>query len=284
MRNLFISAVASLALGTGTAFALGAEGHEGSIVDVAFSFEGPFGTYDEAQLRRGFQVFNEVCASCHGMKYVPIRSLGDEGGPAIPADQLRDYAATLSIIDKESGEERPRIPADMFPTVVGDGMGPDLSVIAKGRAGFHGPYGLGINQLLKGMGGAEYIYSVLVGYEEAPACAPDDAEGYYNVAFTAGGVPDACKDAKGVSTVAGTWIAMPQMITDDVVTYADGTPASAHQVAEDISAFLMWAAEPKLAARKQAGFIAVLMLTLLSVLLYFSNKQLWAPHKGKKTA
>lgn len=280
MRNLLISAIASLALGTGAALA--ATG--GHIEDVAFSFEGPFGTYDEAQLRRGFQVFNEVCSACHGMQYVPIRSLGDEGGPAIPADELRDYAATLSIIDKESGEERPRIPADMFPTVVGDGMGPDLSVIAKGRAGFHGPYGLGINQLLKGMGGSEYIYSILTGYEEVPACAPADVEGYYNVAFTAGAVPDECKDPNGVSTVAGTWFAMPQMITDDVVTYADGTAASAHQVAEDISAFLMWAAEPKLMARKKAGLIAILMLSLLAVTLYFSNKQLWAPYKGKKNA
>ena len=280
MRTLFISAIASLALGTGAAFA--ATG--GHIEDVAFSFEGPFGTYDEAQLRRGFQAYNEVCSSCHGMQYVPIRSLGDKGGPAIPGDELRAFAATLSIIDKETGEERPRIPADMFPTVVGDGMGPDLSVIAKGRAGFHGPYGLGINQLLKGMGGAEYIYSVLVGYEEAPACAPDDFDGYYNTAFTAGGVPDTCKDAGGVSTVPGTWIAMPQMITDDAVTYADGTPASAHQIAEDVSAFLMWAAEPKMMARKKAGFIAILLLSLLSITLYFSNKQLWAPYKGKKTA
>jgi ubiquinol-cytochrome c reductase cytochrome c1 subunit len=280
MRNLFISAVASLALGTGAALA--AEG--GHIEDVAFSFEGPFGTYDQAQLRRGFQVYNEVCAACHGMQYVPIRSLGDAGGPAIAADELRAFAGTLSIIDKDNGEERPRIPSDMFPTVVGDGMGPDLSVIAKGRAGFHGPYGSGMNQLFRGLGGAEYIYSLLVGYEEPPACAPEDFDGFYNTAFSAGGVPDACKDEDGISTVAGTWIAMPQMIVDDIVTYADGTPADAHQVAEDISAFLMWAAEPKMMARKKAGAIAVLMLTILSVLLYLTNKQLWAPIKGRETA
>jgi ubiquinol-cytochrome c reductase cytochrome c1 subunit len=280
MRNLFISAVASLALGTGAALA--AEG--GHIEDVAFSFEGPFGTYDQAQLRRGFQVYNEVCAACHGMQYVPIRSLGDAGGPAIAADELRAFAGTLSIIDKDNGEERPRIPSDMFPTVAGDGMGPDLSVIAKGRAGFHGPYGSGMNQLFRGLGGAEYIYSLLVGYEEPPACAPEDFDGFYNTAFSAGGVPDACKDEDGISTVAGTWIAMPQMIVDDIVTYADGTPADAHQVAEDISAFLMWAAEPKMMARKKAGAIAVLMLTILSVLLYLTNKQLWAPIKGRETA
>ncbi|WP_372840984.1 cytochrome c1 [Phaeovulum sp.] len=280
MRNLFISAIASLALGTGAAFA--SEG--GHVEDVDFSFEGPFGTYDQAQLQRGFQVYNEVCSACHGMQFVPIRSLSEVGGPSLPEDQVRAYAADLTIIDEDTGEERPRIAADMFPTVTGDGMGPDLSVIAKGRAGFHGPYGLGINQLLKGMGGAEYIYSILVGYEEAPACAPADFDGYYNVTFTSGAVPDECKDENGVSTVPGTWFAMPQMIFDDVVEYADGTPASAHQVAEDISAFLMWTAEPKMMARKKAGLIAILLLSLLSVTLYYSNKQLWAPHKGKKSA
>lgn len=280
MRKLLISAVASLALGAGAAFA--ATG--GHIEDVAFSFEGPFGTYDQAQLRRGFQVFNEVCSACHGMQYVPIRTLSDAGGPSLPGDEMRAFAATLTTIDKETGEERPRGPADMFPTVTGDGMGPDLSVMAKARAGFHGPYGLGINQLLKGMGGAEYIYSILTGYHEVPECAPADFDGYYNVAFTAGAVPDECKDANGVSTVAGTWFAMPQMIFDDMVEYADGTPASAHQQAEDISAFLMWAAEPKMMARKKAGLIAILMLSLLSITLYYSNKALWAPHKGKKAA
>lgn len=280
MRKLLISAVASLALGTGAALA--ASG--GHIEDVAFSFEGPLGTYDQAQLRRGLQVFNEVCSGCHGMQYVPIRTLSDEGGPAIPGDEMRAFAATLTTIDKETGEERPRTPSDMFPTVVGDGMGPDLSVMAKARAGFHGPYGLGINQLLKGMGGAEFIYSILTGYDEVPACAPADFDGYYNVAFTAGAVPDECKDEDGLSTVAGTWFAMPQMIFDDMVEYTDGTPATAHQQAEDISAFLMWAAEPKLMARKKAGLIAILMLSLLTITLYFSNKALWAPHKGKKTA
>ena len=280
MRKLLISAVASLALGTGAALA--ATG--GHIEDVDFSFEGPLGTYDQAQLRRGFQVYNEVCSACHGMQFVPIRSLADVGGPALPGDDVRAYAATMTIIDKETGEERPRKETDMFPTVVGDGMGPDLSVMAKARAGFHGPYGLGINQLLKGMGGSEYIYSILTGYDEVPACAPADFDGYYNVAFTAGAVPDECKDEAGHSTVAGTWFAMPQMIFDDMVEYADGTPATAHQQAEDISAFLMWAAEPKLMARKKAGLIAILMLTLLSITLYYSNKALWAPHKGKKTA
>jgi ubiquinol-cytochrome c reductase cytochrome c1 subunit len=280
MRNLLISAIASLALGTGAALA--AEG--GHIEDIAFSFEGPFGTYDQAQLRRGLQVYTEVCSACHGMTYVPIRSLGDAGGLALPADEVRAYAADLSIFDAELDADRPRVPADMFPTVAGDGMGPDLSVIAKGRAGFHGPYGTGLSQLFNGMGGAEYIYSILLGYEEAPACAPGDFPGYYNVAFTAGGVPDTCKDANGVSTVPGTWIAMPQMVSDDLVSYADGTPATAHQIGEDISAFLMWAAEPKMMARKKAGFIAILMLSLLSVLLYLSNKQLWAPHKGKTSA
>ncbi|MFB2594767.1 cytochrome c1 [Paracoccus sp. p4-l81] len=280
MRKTLLAAAAVLLTGTGVALAAGAHTE---IHDVNFSFEGPFGKFDQHQLQRGLQVYTEVCSACHGMQFVPLRSLSDPNGPGLPEDQVRAYAANLTIMDAETGEERPRAPTDMFPFVADvDGTGPDLSVIAKARAGFHGPYGTGIAQFFKGIGGPEYLYSLLTGYHENPACAPDGVDGfYYNVAFAAGSVPDSCKDEHGVSTVPGSWIAMPPPVSDDIVTYADGTPATAHQIAEDISAFLMWTAEPKMMDRKQVGFVSVVFLALLTTLLYLTNKRLWAPHKRR---
>ena len=278
-RKIAISAVSALALTTGAAFAAGGGGH---VEDFAFSFEGPFGTFEEHQLQRGLQVFTEVCSACHGLKFVPIRSLADEGGPHLPEDQVRAYAKQFTVVDKETGADREAVPADKFPANTGAGA-PDLSLMAKARAGFHGPYGSGINQLMRGIGGPEYIFSILTGYEENPACAPDGIDGYYyNKAFANGGVPDSCKDEHGVSTVAGSWIAMPPPLADDQVTYQDGTKASLHQMSEDAAAFLMWTAEPQMMARKDAGFKAVIFLIVLASLLYLTNKRLWSRVKGPK--
>ena len=260
-RKIAISAVSALVLSSGAALAAGGETH---VEDIAFSFEGPFGTYDEHQLQRGLQVFTEVCAGCHGLKFVPIRTLADEGGPHLPADQVRAYAKNYTVIDKETGEEREAKDSDNFPANTGAGA-PDLSLMAKGRAGFSGPYGLGINQMFRGMGGPEHIYSILTGYtgeekEEAGTTF------YANTAFPGG------------------WIAMGPPLSDDQVTYADGHPATVHHMSEDVSAFLMWAAEPHMMARKQTGFVAVIFLVLLTSLLYLTNKRLWAGIKGKKHA
>lgn len=283
LRKIALSTVSVLVLATGSALA--ATGAQTALVDKAFAHEGPFGKFDQMQLQRGLQVFTEVCSACHGLKYVPVRTLADPGGPQLPADQVRAYAAGLDSVVLPDGTERPREWTDMFPIRVGDGMGPDLSLMAKGRAGFHGPYGTGMSQLFNGMGGPEYIYSILTHFEDNPECAPEGIDGYYyNSAFPNGAVPDSCKDEHGISTVPGTWIAMPQPLMDDLVTYADGTAATLDQMSEDVSSFLMWAAEPKLMARKQAGFIAVGFLVILSVLLFLTNKQLWAGMKGKKTA
>ncbi|MEX1662897.1 cytochrome c1 [uncultured Thioclava sp.] len=264
MKNFLISAISALSIGAAglvAAPALAAEG--GSHVEnVAFSFEGPFGTYDQQQLRRGFQVYREVCSACHGLKYVAYRTLADADGLGMNPAWVRAYAAEHTVIDKETGEERPAKETDHFPTVTGEGMGPDLSMMAKARAGFHGPYGLGINQFLKGMGGPEYIYSVLTGYNGEEK---EEAGSYFY----------------GNHTFAGGWIAMPPPLSDELIEYEDGTPATVHQMAEDASAFLMWSAEPKLMARKRWGFVAVLLLLVLSSLLYLTNKKLWAPHKGK---
>ncbi len=285
-RKTLISAAAALSLAAGAAFAAG-EGPE--IPDVSFSFEGPFGTFDRHQLQRGLQVYTEVCAACHGLRYVPIRSLSDEGGPMLPEDQIRAYAAAFPVndaasnpqlVDPATGEARALTPPDKFPAHFGAGA-PDLSLMAKSRAAFHGPYGLGINQLFRGIGGPEYIHAVLTGFEEAPECATGNESGAYNKYITKGFVPDECKDEHGHSEIEGSWIAMPAPLSDDQVTYADGTKASVDQMALDVSAFLMWAAEPKLEARKHVGFQAVVFLIFLAALLYLTNKRVWAKVKGK---
>ena len=274
-----IAALAALTLSAGGAWAAGAEAH---VEDIAFSFEGPFGKFDQNQLQRGLKVYTQVCAACHGMQYVPLRTLGDEGGPHLPADQVRAYAEQFEVFDPELDDTRPARPVDHFPGSALE-TAPDLSLMAKKRAGFHGPYGSGLSQLFKGMGGPEYIYSLMVGYHEAPECAPEDFPGSYNAAFAAGGFPDSCKDDHGGHTVPGSWIAMGQPLWGDDVEFDDGTEATLEQEAEDVAAFLMWTAEPKMMARQHAGLVGVLFLTLLSVLLYLTNKRIWAPIKGKKT-
>ncbi|MEM9637834.1 MAG: cytochrome c1, partial [Pseudomonadota bacterium] len=216
-------------------------------------------------LQRGLQVYTEICAACHGLQYVPLRTLADEDGVGLPEDQVRAYAAdNFEVFDPELDDFRPAKETDHFPANDAAGA-PDLSLMAKARAGFHGPYGLGLNQLFKGMGGAEYIASLLTGYtgeekEEAGSIF------YENTAFPGG------------------WISMAPPLYGDDVEFADGHSTDLHHISEDVSAFLMWAAEPKMMARKQAGFVGVLFLTIMSVLLYLTNKRLWAPIKGKKSA
>lgn len=279
LRPITLAAALALGLGSGAAIAAGGEAH---VHDVDFSFEGPFGSFDQNQLQRGLQIYTEVCAGCHGLRYVPIRTLADEGGPHLPSDQVRAYAEFFEVWDPTlndgQGDYRTATPNDKFPHVT-SASAPDLSLMAKGRAGFHGPYGLGLNQFFKGMGGPEYIVSILTGYEEAPDCMPSDFAGYYNVAFGAGGYPDECKDENGEHLYPGSWIAMPQPLYGDDVEYADGHSTELEHEAEDVAAFLMWTAEPKMMARKQAGFTGVLMLGILTVLLYLTNKRIWAPVK-----
>lgn len=260
LKKLSIAAIAALSLSAGAALAAGGESH---VHDVDFSFEGPFGKFDQNQLQRGLQIYTEVCSACHGMRYVPIRTLADEGGPHLPEDQVRAYAEqTFEVFDAELDDYRPAKPTDHFPEG-GDPNAPDLSLMAKARAGFHGPYGTGMNQLFKGMGGPEYIVSILTGYtgeekEEAGTTY------YENTAFPGG------------------WIAMAPPLYGEDVEFADGHSNELHHEAEDVSAFLMWAAEPKMMARKRAGFVGVLMLTVLASLLFVTNKKLWAPVKGKQ--
>jgi ubiquinol-cytochrome c reductase cytochrome c1 subunit len=218
------------------------------------------------------------------MKFVSFRHLQSPTGPGMPEDQVKAISAEYEFPMEGSEDEfRPGAPFDYFPTpeYFGDGVPPDLSLIAKARAGFHGPYGTGINQLFKGIGGPEYIYSLMMGYADTPECALDsDIGGYYNTAFAPGGFPEECIDEHGHRMVPGSWIAMPPQMLDGLVEYADGTEATANQHARDIAAFLMWTAEPKMMERKTAGFRNFLVLGLLAVLLYFTNKKVWRVVKG----
>ena len=262
IKKLTVSA--ALALGLGASGAMAAGGGDAHIEDFDFSYEGPFGAFDVNQLQRGLQVYTEICAACHGLKFVPIRTLGDDGGPHMPEEQVIEYAKQFEVFDADLDDFRAATPPDHFPASALE-TAPDLSLMAKKRAGFHGPYGLGINQFMKGTGGAEYIASLLTGYtgEEKEQAGTTF---YENTAFPGG------------------WISMAPPLYGDDVEFADGHASDLHHMAADVSAFLMWTAEPKMMARKQAGFTGVILLTLLSVLLYLTNKRLWAAAKRKDQA
>jgi ubiquinol-cytochrome c reductase cytochrome c1 subunit len=255
-NKLTLSALTALSLLAAPALAAGSS--EQQITDFAFSFEGPFGTYDRNQLQRGLQVYTEVCSACHGLNQVAFRSLSDEHGTELPDNQMRAYAAGFEVVDAATGDFRAAGGPDHFPESSYPGA-PDLSLMAKARVGFHGPYGLGINQLLRGIGGPEYIASFLTGFT-----GHEEEQGgnlfYENSAY-------------------GGLVSMPPVLFDGIVEYADETEATEAQMAQDVSAFLMWAAEPKMTARKQVGFIGVILLVVLASLLYLTNKRLWAPIK-----
>ncbi len=260
MKKSILSALVAvgLAFGGSSALASGAESH---VEDYDFSFEGPFGKFDQAQLQRGLQVYTEVCAACHGLRLVAFRNLSDEGGPSYSKDEAKAYAKTWDIFDPELDDTRPGKPSDKFPANT-DAGAPDLSMMAKARAGFHGPYGLGINQIVKGMGGPEYIASILAGY------TGHEKEQAGTVLY-------------GNRTFPGGYISMPPPLEDGQVEYADGSKNDVEHMAQDVAAFLMWTAEPKMMARKKAGFTAFIFLAILGSLLYLTNKKLWAPIKRK---
>ncbi len=267
------SLLAAISVGLGLALAspaLAAEGqHEAK--DISFSFEGPFGTFDRAQLQRGYQVYKEVCSACHSMHLLYFRNLGEPGGPEFPEEQVKAIAAGYQIQagPNEDGEmfERPGLPSDHFPSPYpnpnaaraanGGALPPDLSLITKARPGWFGTF----NQLVYGIGGPQYVYSVLTGYEDPPAdvAASGPAGKAYNPYFA-----------------AGPWIGMPKPLNDGQVTYQDGTEATVDQMARDVSTFLAWAAEPKMEQRKELGFQVLIYIAILSVLLYLTKQRIWS--------
>lgn len=247
MRKLLSVAVAVLSLGGGTAQA--AEG--APIPDHDWSFEGIFGTFEDHQLQRGFQVYREVCAGCHGLRLVAFRNLAALG---YDEEAIKALAAEYTFTDgpDDQGEmyEREGLPSDRFPSpfpnekaaaAANNGAAPpDLSLIAKARKG-----------------GPDYTRALLIGYEEPPADAELPEGASYNVYFP------------------GNQIAMPSPLFEDAVEFADGTPASVEQMATDVAAFLMWAAEPNLESRKAMGLKVLIFLVVFTGVLYAAKRKIW---------
>jgi cytochrome c1 len=267
-----VFAAALITLGSTVAHAAD-EPYEPKITKQMWSFAGPFGKFDKAQLQRGYKVYKEVCSNCHSMKFVSFRNLSQEGGPGFTDDQVKALAATIKVQDgpNDSGEmfDRPGKPSDRFPSPFANAeaaksanngaVPPDMSLLAKARSDEkHFPQFI-FNAVLQYQEyGPDYIYSLMNSYgpEDSKVCDT----GYYNTAYI-GSKP--C-------------FAMPKPLSDGLVSYDDGSKETVDQYARDVSAFLMWAAEPKLEERKGTGFKVIIFLIVLSTLLYFTKRKVWS--------
>ncbi len=245
---------------------------------VRWSFEGPFGTFDQEQLQRGLKVYREVCSACHSMNFVSFTALGEKGGPlwnekypkASDSPYVKAFAKQYQIddIDTETGDKikRDGTPADHFPAPFaneyaakasnGGALPPDMSLLAKAREG-----------------GPAYIYSIVTGYHDTPAGLTLAPGQHYNPYMPGDLSGSWAGDAKAVPE--GGVIAMPPPLKPDAVTYDDGVKATVKQQAEDVAAFLYWAAEPKQDQRKQIGLGVMIYLLLFSGLLYAVYRQVW---------
>lgn len=262
MKSSVVLFVAALALPFAQASASLAEeaspangNHAPEIAPQSWSFTPPFGTFDNAQLQRGFQVYRDVCANCHSMRLMYYRNLGEPGGPELSPKAVEVLASQAQVADgpNDKGEmfQRPARPSDRFRIPFANeqlarnaNMGalpPDLSVIAKAR-----------------QGGSDYIYALLTGYQEAPAGFNLAPGMYYNTAFP------------------GHQIAMPPPLADGVVAYTDGTKPTVDNYARDVSAYLMWAAEPKLEERHKTGARVMIFLIVFLVIMYLAKRAVWA--------
>ena len=225
-----------------------------------WSFKGLFGKFDRASLQRGYQVYTEVCAACHSMKYLSYRNLSEKGGPEFSVAQAKAIAASFEVTDGPNADgemfQRPGKLSDKFvmpyenvkaaEAANGGAYPPDMSVLVKARGG-----------------GVDYIYSLLQGYEEAPSGMILDDGVHYN------------------KYMYGNKIKMSAPLSDGIIEYSDGTNASVEQMSKDVTTFLMWAAEPSLEARHQMGFKAIVYLIILTILVYFSMKRIWSRVKSE---
>ncbi|MBD8556483.1 cytochrome c1 [Rhizobium sp. CFBP 8762] len=239
--------------------------------NVDWSFAGPFGKYDKGQLQRGLKVYTEVCSACHSMNLVSFRSLSDLG---YSENQVKAFAANYETQDGPNADGemfmRKSVPSDHFPSPFANkeaaaasnngAVPPDFSLLAKAR-GVERGFPLFVFDIFTQYqeGGPDYIYSLLTGYQEPPA-GHEVAEGtHYNPYF-----------------ISAAALAMAQPITDGQVTYDDGAPATLDQYAKDVSAFMMWAAEPHLEARKRTGFMVLVFLVIFTGLIYLTKKSVYA--------
>ena len=226
-----------------------------------WSFEGIFGTFDRSSLQRGYQVYQEVCSGCHSIQQLSYRNLSEKGGPEFSLDEAKAIAEQFEVTDgpNDEGEmfTRPRRLSDKFvnpfPNIQaataanGGAYPPDMSVLVKARKG-----------------GADYIYSLLLGYEEAPAGYELDDGVYYN------------------KYIPGNKIMMSKPLSEGAVEYSDGTQATEAQMAKDVVTFLTWTAEPNLEARHKMGFKVFIFLIILLTLVYFSKQKVWSRLDSKK--
>jgi ubiquinol-cytochrome c reductase cytochrome c1 subunit len=240
--------------------------------EMNWTFAGPFGTYDKAQLQRGLKVYKEVCSACHSMKLVAFRTLSDLG---YSEAQVKAFAAGYTVPDgpNDAGEmfERPGIPSDYFPSPYpndkaaaasnGGAVPPDMSLLAKARGIERGFPQFVIDIFTQyATGGPDYIHGLITGYDQQPPAGMTVPEGtHYNPYFN-----------------AGVSLKMPKPISDGQVTYDDGAPQTVEQYSEDVSAFLMWAAEPYLEDRKKTGFRVMIFLLLFAVLMYLTKRKVWS--------
>ena len=225
------------------------------LMKTDWTFKGLLGKFDRASLQRGYQVYTEVCAACHSMKYISYRNLMEKGGPEFSEAQVKAIAASFDVTDGPNADgemfSRPARLSDKFPmpypnekaaqAANGGAYPPDMSVLAKARKG-----------------GVDYLYSVLLGYEDPPAGVKLDEGVYYN------------------KFMYGNKIKMPKVLEDDLIEYSDGTLVTEEQMAKDVVTFLMWSAEPHLETRHKMGFRAIIYLIILTVLVYFSMKKIWS--------
>ncbi|QIK77729.1 cytochrome c1 [Sphingomonas piscis] len=242
---------------------------------LALASNGPFGKYDKAQLQRGFQVYKEVCAACHGLHQVAFRDLAALGYSENAIKKIAsDWAIEVPSVNPETGEAATRkaIPSDRFPS-------PYANETA-GRAANNNAYPPDLSLMTKAReGGAAYVYSLLTGYT--------NQQGYKNEKGQ-----ELLKEFPSAKTPEGLHfnpyfpnlnIAMPQpIVSDGQVTYAEGNPApTVDQMAKDVSAFLVWTAEPKLENRHRIGIVTVLFLLVGSFLGYLAYREIWAEAKRK---
>ena len=276
LRKALILA-AALGLAVAVAQPASAEVTQETLKDMHWSFEGPFGRFDQEQLQRGYKVYHDVCSACHAMNLMSYRNLGQEGGPFYdpkygPNDnpKVKVIAKDFNVpdIDTDTGDviKRPATPADTFVKPFpneyaarasnGGALPPDLSLIAKARED-----------------GPQYIYSLLTGYVPAPAGLRVPTGKFYNPYMP--GDMASYWSGQGEPPKGG-FIAMPLQLTDDRVTYDDGVKATASQEAQDVVAFLMWASEPHADERKTTGFAVMIFLFAFAGVVYASYRKLWA--------
>ncbi len=250
---------------------------EKEVENVHWSFEGPFGKFDQEQVQRGYKVYREVCSACHSMNLLYFRNLGQKGGPFYdpkypnpnnnPVVKSLAHDIQVKDIDTDTGDviSRPATPADKFPAPFpneyaarasnGGSLPPDLSVMAKAREG-----------------GPAYVYSLLTGFKAPPAGMTLPAGKYYDPYYP--GDLTSAWHGKGPPPEGGA-ISMPPPLADGKVTFDDGKPSTVKEEALDVAAFLAWAAEPKMEERKAFGFGAMIYLLIFSALLWFSYKKIW---------